>query len=301
MLFKSCYEGIILRQQKLDVEARKSEEAMLLTSVLSYLIKGLVQRPDDMSSTQHMVKSLMITRRAQINGFPSLQPISVSPDLTRVDLLEVEAEDFPVLRYAKRHKPSGARLKTSQVPPAQPATPVQETENPPAVSLSLPSIWKPEDDEWLIELLNRNLAQWLWNKFPQQHKRPNLPSKLLRGPFIFGSWHLIVQPGVPHQERSRRANFEGAINTLFPQNWTMLNRGPQWVGYQESVLQPIRRRVQSCHCDKATYSAELRRGINHILGTWQFLPSVQKRYVWPYEGTGFNRTYMLVANPHTSC
>ncbi|KAB5587941.1 Cell wall alpha-1,3-glucan synthase ags1 [Ceratobasidium theobromae] len=295
MLFKSCYQGILARQQRLARETRTSDGPLLLTSVLSYLIKGLVSRPDDMSSTRHMVKRLGIVDRAFAYGFASIQPNAISPDLTQVDDLEVEPEDFPILRYVKRKAPSGARLKTSRACPDERA-PTPQAEPPDTESPETTTVWTRHDEDWLQELLNHDLARWLWNQFPVQHRRPDLPAKLLQGPLLFSTWQQVVIPAVPHQERSRRANFKGAVSTLFPQNWTILEKGAQWAGYREVVLQPIRRRIDR-QPNPGQYSAKVRAAIDRILGTWHFLPSLQKRYVWPYEGTGFNRIYMLVANP----
>lgn len=220
LTFLRTYRRAHFRQSMINRGLKDRAEVKLLTALLCYLIKGLVQRPDDMSSSREMVKRLQVIVRAEIHGFPSIQPALLSNCLTRIDG-EPDADEYRILRYSKRFKPSGARLKSTRAEGAQKsndldpedesdATAVASHDTAPSpvsrASLAGPG-FTVEDEEWVRVLVDSTLARWLWFMFPDKDKKHPLPVRLLEGPFRFRTWGMVVRDGVKHKANTKTGAF----------------------------------------------------------------------------------------------
>ncbi|KAG8710103.1 hypothetical protein FRC08_017618 [Ceratobasidium sp. 394] len=308
-LFLDAYTRSLYRQSRLDRHLRNMEHVKLLTAVLTYLIKGLIQRPDDMSSSREMARRLMITARSKKHGFPSVQGRMLSEDLVSLEG-EPDPEDFRILRYMNRNKPAGARLKTSRAQAVQgPEGPeqvvaaralVSETENGsrPA-STELGPMLAGQDREWVERLVNTDLAGWLWSRFPTKDKRRTGSAQLLRGPLRFRDWRQISTARHESRIRGAQQGFQSTIDTLFPPNWQQDRfNGAQWRTYQVEILDQCIERIDSrTGHDRVRYSAALRREIELCLVKWEYLPVPQKKKVWAFNNQAGDPTYAMFANP----
>lgn len=288
---------------------------------MSYLIKGLVKRPDDQSASRQLDNKLGLSRRSKTNGFPSIDPDALSKCMTRVDGVP-DVDRLRIFKYFDRHKPAGARLKTSRAKGAvQPSVTADEERSTPSLrdaeepvpetsaairaaakanSQASDSLLTEEDDMWVEDLVNKDLARWIWASFPSADKRLNIPLSRLLGPFRFRSWPDVTIQGLRHTVRTKNKNgFTDVAEILFPADWRLTGgRGPQWANYQRAILDGIILRVRSRpETVRSLYSSNLRRSIIRRLSTWEYLPAVQKRKVWAVEGKAQDKAYGLHSNP----
>lgn len=314
LTFLRTYRRSHVRQTLLNRGLKDRPEVKLLTAVLSYLIKGLVQRPDDMSSSREMAKRLLIIVRAIVHGFPSIQPALLSECLTRIDG-QPDAEEYRILRYSRRFKPAGARLKSTR---AEGATPInidsddevhaaEATLNHTApgsvaqASASGPGL-TVEEEEWVRVLVDSTLARWLWFMFPGKDQRPSLPVRLLEGPFRFRTWGVVVREGAKHKVNRKTDAFRHAVDKLFPSDWKFkAYTGVQWRDYQSRILDPVIARVdmKPDHTQRQ-YSEAMRRSIVRRLSFWEYLPAGWSNKVWSYTGLSSDPLFGICANPSVS-
>lgn len=307
---RSSYCRMITNQHALSPERQSNDSVHLLTATLSYLIKGLVKRPDDMSPSRSMAKKLKINLRAERYGIASIQPHMLATDNARIEGA-VYPEEWTVLRYVRRKQPAGARLKTSHAPAgtqsgtaqsrpgqvgmdASTSTHTGTSDETPAGS----GYWRPEDDQWAKRLVNETFARWLWLQFPDKLRREGAMAGA-GGPLKFDRWDRMTT-GTQYALRVRNARgFQEEIDVFFPDSWKVAHKKPShWRSCQTSVLDVIRERIarQPEEAQNA-YSGMLRRAIVRTLQTWQFLPSSNKNRIWAYKGNSASRQFMLYSNP----
>lgn len=109
------YRWVFSQMQVLNQRERESEAVLLLACILTYLIHGLVKKPDDMSSSRDMANDFGITSRARRFGIASIPPDRLSPDFVRVEGL-LEFKRYAILDHTAKKNPAGARMKTSHAP-----------------------------------------------------------------------------------------------------------------------------------------------------------------------------------------
>lgn len=288
----------------MDRGLRSTEEVRLLTALLCYLIKGLVQRPNDMSSSRDMVRRLQVIVRAEVHGFPSLQSALISDCLTRIDG-EPDIGEYRILNYDKRFKPSGARLKSSRAPKAAKPESVgsgRESDDD-AAHLSQSAAASPsltvQDEQWVHSLVNSSLARWLWSEFPNTEKKRPIPVSLLEGPFRFRSWRTLVREDIKYKTSHSTSKFQKAVDTLFPDDWQFkAHDGTKWKGYQASVLDPVIARLDlQPDQNRRRYSEAVRCSIVRHLSFWEYLPIGWNSKVWSYSGKAATPCFGLAANP----
>lgn len=300
-------------QENLSSEDRISDGVVLLASALVHLIRGIVKRPDDMSASRSMVSEMGLIIRAIRYGFASMHPDRLGFDLMRMDG-DITVEDWPILKYAKRKCPAGARLKHSvavRVPNAISAAPATLAKsalptNPSTLSAASKKYdglgLSGDDIAWVKKLLDTTLAGWLWSKFPDRDKRSS--GSNIRGPLLYSNWFRDVKESIVHSANTKIADaFFNAIDRLFPDDWILAGTtsnavNPQWRNYQESILDPIRARVANAGAAESTsYSNRLRSAIRlHLRETWDYLPPLQKSKIWPTTGKGNQRYYNTCLN-----
>jgi hypothetical protein len=308
------YRRSLGRQTSLDRGLKSKEEVRLLTALLCYLMKGLIQRPDDMSSSREMVRRLQVTVRAEVQGFPSLQPALLSDCLTRIDG-EPDAGQYRILNYLTRFKPSGARLKSTRAQHVGGPDVVdtgdseEDTVNQHAkASAQLPkqSAQGPgltiQDEKWVHTLVNSTLPRWLWHLFPGKDRKRPVPLELLEGPLRFRNWGALVRDTITYKTTARNGSFQTTIDNLFPPDWQFkAHNGAQWKNYQSAVLDPVIARLElQSDQHRRQYSEALRRSIVHQLKFWEFLPVGWKHKVWSYTGGAAQPVFGLAANPTVS-
>jgi hypothetical protein len=315
LTFLRTYRRSHARQTVIDRGLKDRAEVRLLTALVCYLIKGLVQRPDDMSSSRDMVKRLQVTVRAEVHGFPSLQPALLSDCLTRIDG-EPDADEYRILRYSHRFKPSGARLKSTRAQGAPRSNGLESEDEshgsaatahntaPGSMSRTAPAGpgLTVEDEEWVRVLVNSALARWLWFMFPDKDKKHSLPVGLLEGPFRFRTWGIVVRDGVKHKANTKTGAFSNAADKLFPSDWRFsAHDGVQWRGYQSRILDPVIARIemQTDH-SRRQYSEAMRRSIIRHLNFWEYLPAGWSNKVWSYTGVAAEPLFGICANPSVS-
>ncbi|KAG9124143.1 hypothetical protein FRC07_012664 [Ceratobasidium sp. 392] len=286
------YRKSISLQQQLTLRERSREEVQLLVLVTTYLIKGLVKRPDDMSSSRTMADRLNLIQRAVRYGFPTLQPHMLSDCVTRLTG-QVEKEEWSILNFLRCKQPGGARLKTSfsskpaltilPSPPAgvtgsqlqgpSPLSAVLTGPNPDSKELS------DDDMEWSRCFVNERLSTWLWARFPEHHLRMHAKQPIcFKGPWRIAGWHRTVSEDVQPGFRIRtRKNFQAVADELLPLDWISNSSEGQWRTYQDSVLNHIRNRiVRRGAPSPQRFATQLRDALQLHLHDWDYLPATQK-------------------------
>ncbi|KAG9081396.1 hypothetical protein FRC06_005604 [Ceratobasidium sp. 370] len=221
-LLSKGWSAVIKRQQRLPRLTRLSPEVALLTSVLTYWLKGLVKRPDDMSSTVEMANSLYLLDNAKDYGLPSLRSRALDDNGLQVSYV-VEPDTFKILDHVDVIRPGGNRIKTSKAlqviprpdplisPPPSPSRPVRDPEPP----------WLAGSQQFVHTLLKVHLPKALWREFPVDLLVNSVAAQQLRrGPLQIHHWDKVVQPLTRYHPT--KTNFSEAIDKLFPPNWTCL-------------------------------------------------------------------------------
>ncbi|KAG9083113.1 hypothetical protein FRC06_004693 [Ceratobasidium sp. 370] len=295
-----AYDWFFSRLQVLRPLERKSERVLLMAAVLTYLMHGLVQRPDEMSSSRFMVKTLGIVTRARRFGIASVPIDQLSGDFLGMRGT-LTFEDYKILTYTGRKNPAGARMKSSRLPPTE----MQETEDHTldtrsgASTFPSPAHMANRDElGWVIGLVNEALATWIWGRMNEGDKARNPNPAIFRGPLLLSRWQRCVDPGVQYQVRSSPTGFNKAKAYFYPPNWVLLEKGRVWQTLQDVFFDQIIQRLSTMD-DKhqASYSRRVRSAIANVLTTWEFLPCVQKERIWSYTGSGRTKAYMLYRNP----
>ncbi|KAG9096971.1 hypothetical protein FRC06_008148 [Ceratobasidium sp. 370] len=284
-----CYDWFFQNMQRLPQQERESEPVALLASVLAYLMHGLVQRPDDMSSSRDMAKRLQLVSRAIRYGMASVPPDQLGQDFLRIRGV-IAVEQYPILQYIARKNPAGARIKAS-VLHQRSAEEHSGSEN----ELG----WNQGDQEWAERLVNITLAGWLWARMPVQDLVTGVRANVHHGPLLLQGWQRAVDKGVDYGVRPSQDGFNKVLDKIFPPNWVSKGPGRHWESLHIVVLQPIQERLEDVAPDlRAAYSSRLRRSIVQVMKSWQFLPCIQNRVVWSQEGSGKTKKYMLYRNPN---
>jgi hypothetical protein len=272
-----------------------------MVATLSYLIKCLVKRPDDQSSSRQLVNLLNMGTRTAHHGFPCVNPAAVSVDLTRIDLDCVPEEAPAILKYFNRKGPAGARVKTSKAKkPKQAqgtATANEDDDEAHPVSSANADAWTEEDEAWVQSFINHRFALYLWTNFPG--RRSQVSHKLLEQPFTNNTWGQIAQPGIQKQPLVRGVNaFASKVQEFFfPRNWVTSQKHAVWQAYQAGILDTLRERTRAQAPENPNgYNTRMREAIMHQLGSWHFLPCPQTKLIWSYEGSGRDRIYRVVEN-----
>ncbi|KAG8695048.1 hypothetical protein FRC08_008071 [Ceratobasidium sp. 394] len=288
------YQWFFENMQQLPQSDRRSEGVLLLASALTYIMHGLVKRPDEMSSSRSMCKDLQLVTRAIRYGMASIPANRLGPDLSRMEGY-ITIEKYPIIKYANRKNPAGARLKTSSqrwgsgdlnvISDGNSLTPQEPT-------------WTEEDEAWVEELVNGKLARWLWTRLPEKDRAETARVEVNEGPLLLRKWQSATGAGVRYASRKHQGGFDKVVGMLTPPNWVSTLTTPQWASLSTAVLQPIQDRIDDApnHIQEA-YSRHLRSSVLAVLTTWEFLPACQKMRVWSYEGTGRTKVYMVHRNP----
>ncbi|KAG8717728.1 hypothetical protein FRC08_006826 [Ceratobasidium sp. 394] len=305
--------NVLYRQQRLTARQKNYESVQLLTVVVTYLIKGLVKRPDDMSSSRSMASRLQLIQRARDHGFPTVQPHMLSECLTRLEG-QVEVDEWPILNFLNRKQPGGARLKSSvagpgkqgQKPPGSslhaedPGTPeVQNDKGGPEPSIGLAMNQLGEGDrDWARGLINVRLSMWLWERFPEQYLRTTSDASLLHGPWRLSGWNVIVAEDLEQGFRRRAGKgFQDIVEQLLPVGWMAYSQKGQWRTYQEAILDRIRGRiVRHSGPGAEEYANLLREALLQQLRAWEYLPATQQHRIWVLETSGIRPRFMLHRN-----
>ncbi|KAG9099437.1 hypothetical protein FRC06_005279 [Ceratobasidium sp. 370] len=320
--FKTCslqlFRNLLFRQQQLTARQRNHESVQLLAAVVTYLIKGLVKRPDDMSSSRTMASRLQLLQRARNYGFPTLQPHMLSECLTRLEG-QVEIEQWTILNFLNRKQPSGARLKSSAAPEKhnrQSSESPRHVDNLATGTQDDPGRPKPltilgvgveklseSDVNWARHLINVRLSTWLWERFPEHHLQRTPDATLLHGPWALSNWKTIVAEDVERGFRKRAGKgFQGVVEQLLPIGWVAHSQKGQWRTYQEAILDRIRRRILG-HSgpDAQQYAMLLREALLQHLQTWEYLPATQQHRVWVFQTSGTHQCFMLHRSASVRC
>ncbi|KAG8735605.1 hypothetical protein FRC10_010359 [Ceratobasidium sp. 414] len=281
------YDWFFRQMQRLPQKERASQPVALLASALSYLMHGLVQRPDDMSSSRDMAKQLQLVSRAICYGMASVPPDQLGQDFLRMRGV-ITAEQYPILDYIARKNPAGARIKTSLLHQGSAGE-----HSGSGGELG----WSQGDQEWVERLVNISLAGWLWARMPVQDLATGARASVHHGPFLLQGWQRAVDEGVQHSVRPSKDGFNKVLDKLFPPNWVSDQLGRHWDSLHVVVLQPIQERLEEVAPDlQAAYSSQLRKSIMQLMQSWQFLPCMQNRIIWSQEGSGKTKKYMLYRN-----
>lgn len=297
--FRSVYVEIIQGVQALPPAVRQQPDAKTMVAAVSHLIKSLVKRPDDQSSSRQLANCLSLGTRAANYGFPSVNPDAVSEDLTRIDLDAVPEEGLAILNYWYRKGPAGARIKHSKKKNPNQAVGRADgvDEEAESVSSEEDNDWNDEDEEWVRRFVNHRFPLYLWTIFPG--RRSQVSHSLLEQPFANKMWSQIAQPGIQKQPLVRGVNaFASKVQEFFPKSWVTTRKHPIWQAYQTGILNLLRERAKArAQGNINYYNSKMHEVITQELMHWHFLPCAQTKLIWSYDGSGKNRTYRVVANP----
>lgn len=159
-------------------------------------------------------------------------------------------------------------------------------------------MWTDEDQKWAEQMINRQLAEWIWTTLPARDQLQNMFQRARTGPFRLHRWRQVVREGVQYEPRTAKGGFKKVLQELLPENWTVRNKGKQWQGLQELVLDPISDRISGRDPSQHTwYSGRVRQAATALLMEWEFLPSAQKKQIWSYQGAGLARRFNIHKNP----
>ncbi|KAG8761923.1 hypothetical protein FRC11_012245 [Ceratobasidium sp. 423] len=330
LVLSKTWTSIIQRQSQLPKASIRSPEVTLLTCVLAYLLKGLVRRPDAMSPTVQMVHRLSLATGAEEKGLPFLEAGVLDNDGLRMHY-EVQAHTFKILSQTNVIVPGGQTFKTSRLqiagpqPPRQRlsdrlypvrplsrpvvhpfARPAVQPSSPPTTSPQVPtadSLWPDTSQEFLVRLLNVHLPLMLWSFFPDERKATGtLPDKQRGKPFKKVHWSTVVEP--LNTLKFVDGKYTTTLHQLFPSNWKVKSADGDFKRYDQDFLQRIRDHIESSvpEVRRTAYSAELRRRIRSAMfASWEYLPVVQARKMWPYVGKEGQRMYRVSSRyPQTS-
>ncbi|KAG9099581.1 hypothetical protein FS749_000904 [Ceratobasidium sp. UAMH 11750] len=298
-IMMNSYQWFFENMQRLPQLDRRTEGVLLLASALTYMIHGLVKRPDDMSSSRSMAKDLQLVSRAIRYGFVSILATRLGPDLCRMDG-HVSIGKYPILKYVNRKNPAGARLKTGLRRWGSNSCDTNNTSK--AAEPQGEAVWTEEDKAWVEGLVNDRLARWLWTRLPEHDRAEKGRPEAYRGPLLLRNWQTVVGPGVQYAVRKHQSGFEKVAMMLFPPNWIFTPGDRQWESLAPAVLESIQEHIEDAPSHmQAEYSRRMRDAIHNVLETWEFLPGCQKRRVWGYEGAGRTKTYMVHRNPQFRC
>ncbi|KAG8737094.1 hypothetical protein FRC10_008586 [Ceratobasidium sp. 414] len=299
LVFMDSYEWLFSRLQQLRPSKRTSEAVLLMAVVLTYLGHGLVQRPDEMSSSRFMAKSLDIMSRVRRFGFASVPMERLSEDLLGMHG-SLSLEDYKVLQYTARKNPAGARIKTSRLPVTKgPEIDHSHTHNHTQATLSNATVFTVTDDlTWVPKLVNQTLAPWIWGQINEGDKRAGLGPSAFHGPLLLSRWKNCADVGVRSLVRPSANGFHKVQANFIPNNWVLLGRGKIWQTLDELFFDQIRERISVVDSrNQLVYSKRIHAAIADVLRTWEYLPCAQKDRIWSYTGSGRTKSYMLYHNP----
>ncbi|KAG8691565.1 hypothetical protein FRC11_000933 [Ceratobasidium sp. 423] len=298
VILLDSYDWLFQVLQHLPKAEREDENVMVLAALITYLMHGIVSRPCDMSPSREMVTLLRIVERCRRYGIPSIPPEYLSADLTRI-AGDVAFKQFSIVKYMLRKNPAGARLKGSRATATNTA---RDSNRQPGRSqpdgAPCLGIWNADDDKWAKDMVNNVLAAWLWARLPIQDLRRNPPRRVHKGPFMLLAWSQCVDTNVEKLEGPPNDKFNKMVELLFPNNWILTQEATCWKTYDPAFLEPIRNRIDDAPEDqRETFSNQLRQALTRVIRTWQYLPYIQAKRIWVYDGAGKTRRYKLHKNP----
>ncbi|QRV97793.1 capsular polysaccharide export protein [Ceratobasidium sp. AG-Ba] len=286
VMFIDSYRWFFTQLQQLRPAERSSEPVLLMACVLTYLIQGLVKRPDEMSSSRYMAKSLSIVARARQFGFVSIPSRCLSSDCLGMSHA-LSLNCYKILRYAARKNPAGARIKGSTLTVTERTYEAHQS-NPGTSQDVCPAVAMIDGHEltgWLVEHINHTLASWLWARMTPGDKVQRVPLHAFHGPFLLRNWTTCVDATVTYRIRPSRSGYSNVVNFLFPRNWQLMDVGKVWGTLQTMLLDPIQERLVSLDPVARTQCSQLMRTeISRIMRTWEYLPCTHKGTVWTYSG-----------------
>ncbi|QRW12364.1 alpha-1,3-glucan synthase ags1 [Ceratobasidium sp. AG-Ba] len=208
------WASVLNRQRALSKRSRLSPEVQLLAAVLAYWLKGLVKRPDDMSSSRAMSNGLMLSSNAKDYGLPSLRIDVLHEDCLRVRH-SVDANSFKIIKQNSVIRPGGLRVKSSRAlsgdqrqvdsPPTTPACPSRMPAGPLSVSA-----------DFVLDMVNVQLPRAIWARFPEDRmSQGSIARNLRKGPLKLRHWSKVVEP--LNEPLTVVNKFHTALDKLFPQ------------------------------------------------------------------------------------
>ncbi|KAG8690621.1 hypothetical protein FRC11_010346 [Ceratobasidium sp. 423] len=291
----SSYDWICQCLQQLPQPQQQEDNVMVLAAALTYLIHGIVSRPDDMSSSRQMASLLKLIERSRKYGFPSIPPDYLAPGFAGI-YGEVAHQKFRIIDYMYRKGPAGARVKGSFAPVNDDSDGNDQQEG--EQTKPSHSGWNDTDSQWVQHMINGVLAGWFWGHFPAEDKRQDPTPTTFRGPLMIHKWASCVQPYVPHAASKPSHRFDALVDQLLPKNWALLNTDKCWRSLDFSFLRPVRARLeQVSESLRPAYSTRIREEFRRVLKTWEYLPFLQSKRMWVTEGRGRFKAYKLHVNP----
>ncbi|KAG8711657.1 hypothetical protein FRC09_020484 [Ceratobasidium sp. 395] len=324
ILLSQGWAGILDRQSKLDKRLKQSPEVALLASVVSYWLKGLVKRPDEMSSTRQMAQHLHLVSNAKTYGLPSMPSRCLDETGLQVSY-ELDAASFAILDQLNVNRPGGNRIKGSKTlrvipapdpvlsPPPSPGPAQPRLVNgPPRLVNAQPrlinaqprlinaqphrvneALWNEESERFLTVTMDRSLPRALWREVSSDVLvKGNAADKARNHPLRVTDWGRVAEPLAERTVISKP--FGHAINKLFPRNWASDN--PGYATYDQGFLARIRWHIETKpEQSRARYSELLRGKIEgKLYREWEFLPAPQANTVWPYDLKDGIRHYRII-------
>ncbi|QRW06979.1 hypothetical protein RhiLY_05978 [Ceratobasidium sp. AG-Ba] len=214
LIWNRGWASVLNRQRALSKRSRLSPEVQLLAAVLAYWLKGLVKRPDDMSSSRAMSNGLMLSSNAKDYGLPSLRIDVLHEDCLRVRH-SVDANSFKIIKQNSVIRPGGLRVKSSRAlsgdqrqvdsPPTTPACPSRMPAGPLSVSA-----------DFVLDMVNVQLPRAIWARFPEDRmSQGSIARNLRKGPLKLRHWSKVVEP--LNEPLTVVNKFHTALDKLFPQ------------------------------------------------------------------------------------
>ncbi|KAG8792616.1 hypothetical protein FRC12_005466 [Ceratobasidium sp. 428] len=295
ILLSKGWAGILYRQRDLNKRLRQSPEVALLACIVTYWLKGLVKRPDEMSSTRQMAQDLYLVNHAKNYGVPSMPSRCLDDTGLKVSY-ELDAASFSILNQVNVNYPGRNRIKGSKalrvIPVPDPVLTPPPTPGPAQPHRPSDALWNEESEDFLDRLLNRSLPRALWNEFPAQHlAKTSLAAEIRKRPFRRAHWKDVAEPFT--RLGTVKANFNKVLDKLFPVNWASKARA--YEGYDQDFLQRIRQHIDTRPAQyRARYSEILREKIwVQMRRDWEYLPAVQAHRFWSYDVEESVRVYRI--------
>ncbi|KAG8731494.1 hypothetical protein FRC10_001687, partial [Ceratobasidium sp. 414] len=302
LTLQGAYVSACLAQRNTLRSTGDTEKVYMMASLLSYLIKSLVKRPDDMSATREIVKPTGIHQRSQLYGLGSIS-VDVFEQSDVFLILGLNPSEFRIMHHLNTNRPGGNRLKSSSWQPVPPPrthhqTPDAEVDTEahqeqqgerqhtprtthfrlePGVGCGDSSEWGQVDQHWLEEMVNEQMPIWIWDRFPQKQSyflKSAYARKARTGPLRLAHWSKTLE--VATRYRLIETGYQGVIDRLFPSDWEMKVQNPQSKSWDRAVLGKIRERISGTpgH-QREHYNRRLRTELTALLQSWDYLPAIQ--------------------------
>ncbi|KAG9128200.1 hypothetical protein FRC07_003131 [Ceratobasidium sp. 392] len=268
MALLGSYEKCFSRLQLLPASERSSESALLLASILTYLSHGIVQRPNDMSSSRYMAKNLEILDRARRFGFASVPANRLSDDLLGMSTA-LDFGSYKILDYSARKNPAGARIKPSRLPPTSEHATESAREHATTSRVSRPTSGAMPvvaHAAWAEELVNQTLASWIWGRMNEGDKARGVAPNFFHGPLVLSRWQTCVDTGVKFKVRAFANGFDKALANFIPTNWVLSERGRIWQTLQIIFLDQVIDHIAEISPEQQNLKAQKRNSRRRPVG-----------------------------------